>query len=241
MSDGARYLVLLSGGMDSVAALHWALMRTTDRPGIRALFVAYGQPQEETERQASWRIAARRGVPWSQVDARSSALGHLQAMRRPEPGTDETGLSLANVPGRNLLLVGCAVAEALRTWPRGGATILLGCNATDVANFQDCGPNFLEPLGSATMAYNLQVRSPWSDMTKAEIVDHFTKCVGPSAERARFDLLDSVSYYHGTNCGECDACAERAKSGLHTLETREAESCSADLPMSRPDWKRQRT
>lgn len=40
----SRAIVLLSGGMDSVAALHWAVARGGE---VRAIGFGYGQPAHE--------------------------------------------------------------------------------------------------------------------------------------------------------------------------------------------------
>jgi len=50
----ARAIVLLSGGMDSVAALHWALATYTE---VVAIGFDYGQPNRDAEIPIAWRIA----------------------------------------------------------------------------------------------------------------------------------------------------------------------------------------
>ena len=78
-------VLLLSGGLDSVAALHHT------RPH-RAVGFSYGQPHRDAELTAAGVIAARRGVPFDVI--------LLPDLRRLDPtaGRDAAGVSLAFPP-----------------------------------------------------------------------------------------------------------------------------------------------
>jgi len=56
--------VLLSGGMDSTACLHWAMGRHID---VRALAFDYGQPHRNAEVTIAQRIAERNGIPFETI------------------------------------------------------------------------------------------------------------------------------------------------------------------------------
>jgi 7-cyano-7-deazaguanine synthase len=116
-SEGMDYVILLSGGLDSTAALHWA----REQPGARvsAVSFSYGQPNHDAELYAAQTVARRRSVPHTCLHLGEAVRG-LSPLLPPPPGR-EGGVSRANLPGRNLIFLSCAAAHAARAGLRTAA------------------------------------------------------------------------------------------------------------------------
>lgn len=162
-----KTLVLLSGGLDSTAALHWAL---DERYAVRALGFRYGQPHADQELHAAGVIAARLHVPFS-----TALLVELPRLD-PTPGLRRPGVSNAFVPGRNLLFLARAAAEAATVWPGKRVRLVVGFNRNDAAGFPDCRANFLAAAACALSeafagVIELGVDAPWIAFAKREILE----------------------------------------------------------------------
>lgn len=194
-----RRVVLLSGGLDSAAALHWA----QERGHVEAVGFRYGQPHERAELDAATRIAERRRVPFRVLDL--GDLGRLD----PAAGCDDRGVSRSFLPCRNpLFLTRSAMAFAM---PRTDLHLVIGANNDDARGFPDCRAVFFgaaqEALRAALLGVcDVHIETPWIALPKTEIVRW---CA--SRPLALADARDSVSCYRGTRCGLCDACTLRAR------------------------------
>lgn len=202
-------LVLLSGGLDSVAALHWSI-RKFER--VEALSFRYGQPHAHAELTAAGIVCKRNSIPHD-IFMIGDAVRGQKALEVPLPGM-ANGVSRANMPGRNLVFLSIAAAAAARRWtPETHVSLVLGCNADDAAGFPDCRHEFMghaeRAIGAGIrgLVHCLRVETPWLMMSKREIVAW--AAVRPSALA---DILESVSCYAGTRCGTCDACTLRERS-----------------------------
>jgi 7-cyano-7-deazaguanine synthase len=199
-------MVVLSGGFDSTALLHWALEKYAD---VAAVSFDYGQPHREAELAAAERVARKRlrADVWERV--RLTELGPLD----PEPGTLAPGVARAVVPGRNLVLLSYAANRAARRWFGQDAIILYGANKDDGEGFADCRPAFVERASAViAAAYDglaqFGVSAPWVELgwSKVDIL----RWVRTRPE-ALLDVRTSVSCYRGVRCGACDSCARRTK------------------------------
>lgn len=197
-------LVLLSGGMDSVAALHWSIQGGL----VRAVFFDYGQPQRDAEVVAAGVAAREVNVPMETIVIAEAVRG-LGLLDPPARGSD-AGISRANLPARNAILLSCAAARLASYWPGDGGAIVIGSNKDDAAVFPDCRGDFLYAFQVALSAAlqgvcRVEVVAPWLTMSKVEIAlwcrtnNSFT----------RDAVARSSSCYRGNACGECDACALR--------------------------------
>lgn len=197
-------LLLLSGGLDSVTALAWAL-----REGltvIGALSFDYGQ-RHAREVEAAAAVAAHYGVPHETV-----ALAPIRGSRLTDLGDIPQGRDLGAlsetvaptyVPNRNLILLSYAAAHALL----GPATHLIGgWNGADALNYPDCREPFLaaaeQTLRLATERAFAIVRPLIAD-DKAAIVRRALNLGAP--------IHLTWSCYLGAEraCGTCDACQLR--------------------------------
>lgn len=209
-------LVLLSGGFDSTVALHWALETYSS---VSAVSVWYGQPNAVQEVNAARIVAARNNVPCAAVNVGEAVRG-LTAIGVPPPGSKE-GVSRANLPARNVVLLSIAVAHAARERPGRSTAIVLGVNLDDAAGFPDCRAPFLEAaeetmrLAVAGIA-DVRVRAPWVEKSFGK-----TQILGWAKTRsfAWRDVRSTVSCYAGTRCGACDPCILRARAfAAHGIE-----------------------
>lgn len=200
-------LVLLSGGLDSVAAL---LLECRWGPDcVEALFIDYGQPMALRERAAAREAASAVGVPLHFMNIREAfqaVTGSLMAS--PPSGRDAAGRDTAFLPGRNALLLSVAASLAAQRWPN-GARLIVGFNRGDADGFPDCRGEFIDQLTDALQlgGSNVRIYAPWVTHTKRQIVDWVKR-----EEPSRLHLLrGSWSCYSADGpCGRCTACVTRA-------------------------------
>ncbi len=211
-------IVLLSGGQDSVTCLYWALRERG--PNIVAVSILYGQ-RHRAELAAARDVAARASVRHLVLDAQVlGALGDSDLVRegteikgaggRPDHAMPE-GLPTSFVPARNLLFLTLAAAVACR---EGAKEIVTGVCQTDYSGYPDCRREFIDAFERAatlalpTSSGPMKVTTPLMQMTKAETV-HLARTL-PGCWEA---LARTVTCYQGQRpgCGECPACALRAR------------------------------
>jgi len=199
--------VLLSGGLDSVAALHWASVRYRH---VRAIGFDYGQPNRDAEIYSAGTAAEVLGVPFERIvlaDAFPRA-GLLSTMPLPANDDDLRGAHPAVVPGRNGAFLWLAAAHSVTWWKNGNIGLVIGANKGDAAGFRDCSPSFLLKLGTAIrdgFMRQIEVVAPWIDRTKAQILRE-------AAPEALHAIARSWSCYARTGpCGMCTACVLRAR------------------------------
>lgn len=189
MSSADRVLVLLSGGVDSIAAA-----RKLQARGLLTACITfdYGQPSsyEETITSARW--------------CRENGVEHL--IRSLELDADELirGDSEAPrvVPGRNAALLSNAVNAAAAI---GCNVVAIGATAGDAAAYPDCREEFLRALsGVFRQTYGVRILAPIIGMTKAEAASLLT-----AEDRAAcFSCYTPAGRMR--HCGHCRSCIERA-------------------------------
>jgi 7-cyano-7-deazaguanine synthase len=205
--------VLLSGGLDSTTALHWAL----SRPGrVRALAFDYGQRHRVEVRMA--RFTCRRlGLPLDVLKVDLAAIGGSALTDRaiPVPSVKRFAHSASGppstyVPFRNgvFLALAAAWAEA-----NGVRTIVTGFNVIDSPDYPDTRAAFVRAMErtvnlgtrAAFGGPRFRITAPFINKTKAEIIR-----IG---SRLGADYAHAVSCYRGGEapCGTCSACRLRAK------------------------------
>lgn len=210
-------IVLLSGGLDSLASLHWAL---SESDVLYGLTFDYGQKAAKNEIEAAAKICRHYDMkhkvitlPWFSQMRRSALTNESIPLPQLEMG-DLGDMALTQqsaqtvwIPNRNGVFLNIAAAFAedmLVNW------IVVGFNKEEAQTFPD---NSLEFVESANRFFefstNKKVRviSPMSHKTKVEIVRWCLK------EKVDFSYLWSC-YQSGTKmCGHCESCM-RLKRGL---------------------------
>ena len=200
-----KAVVLLSGGLDSVTALHHT---SADFEITAALFFDYGSKHNERELPFAAYHAAQLGLPHLVIPLRFIGEHFESALLQkggaiPKGHYEDASMRQTVVPFRNgiMLAVAAGYAES-----RGAETLIIAAHAGDHAIYPDCRESFLGTMSEAirigTYA-GIEIVRPFSSMTKREIVRR--------GEELGVDFAQTWSCYVGdaVHCGVCGTCVER--------------------------------
>lgn len=206
-----RTLVLLSGGMDSTAALYWARQ---EHEVAGAVSFDYGSKHNAREiTHARWHCE-KLGVPHEVValpfvnELFTSDL--LQSGGEvPEGHYADANMRRTVVPFRNgiMLAIACGLAES-----RGARALVIAAHAGDHAIYPDCREDFMRAMGAAMKAGTYE---------QVELLRPFIHLDKTAIARLGHDLgVDfgmTWSCYKGgeLHCGRCGTCVERRESFLN--------------------------
>ena len=205
-----KVVVLCSGGMDSVTALHWA---RREQAVVAAVSFDYGAKHNHREIPFAAAHAAALGVRHEVVRLdfveqmfASDLLKSGGAI--PDGHYEEKIMKQTVVPFRNaiMLSIACGFAESM-----GAEGLVIAARGGDHAIYPDCREDFMRAMGDAmklgTYA-GIQLSRPFITMTKAKIV-----AVGA---RLGVDFARTWSCYKGgaIHCGTCGTCVERREAFL---------------------------
>jgi 7-cyano-7-deazaguanine synthase len=200
-----KVVVLCSGGMDSVAALHWARAQHDVRA---ALSFDYGSKHNHREIPLAAAQAALLGVPHRTI--RLDFIGQLFASDLLQSGGDipeghyaDDNMKRTVVPFRNGIMLAAAAGFAESAGAEG---LVIAAHTGDHTIYPDCREDFMQAMGDAlrlgTYA-GIQLLRPFIALTKGQI----------AAEGARLgvDFARTWSCYKGgdIHCGKCGTCVER--------------------------------
>ena len=172
-------LVLLSGGLDSMACLHFSLNQGHD---VQALFVDYGQVACEREERAASAVAKELKVP----------LRKLQIVKAVGKGS---GL----IQGRNAFLILCALMETAQE----PGVIAIGIHQG--TPYWDCSEEFVAAMQSVLDGYaggRAQLLTPFLKWTKREIFEYSKQHQLPVR------LTYSCERGAEQPCGRCSSCQD---------------------------------
>jgi 7-cyano-7-deazaguanine synthase len=218
-------LVLFSGGQDSATCLAWSLQRFAR---VETLGFHYGQRHAiELECRADllagiksqkpdW--AVRLGEGHTLEIPTLAAISDTALTRDVAIAMGADGLPNTFVPGRNLVFLTFAAALAYR---RGISHIVGGMCETDYSGYPDCRDETIKALQSALslgMARAFELHTPlmWLDKAATWKLAHELGGAGLVdliREHSHTCYLGERGERHdwGYGCGECPACALRAK------------------------------
>ena len=203
-----KVAVLLSGGLDSTTALHWALRH---HEVVCALSFDYGSNHAARELACARWQAEHCGVPYHEIDLRpisahleSALLSGADAI--PTGDYAEVNMKQTVVPFRNgiFLAIAAGIAES-----KGAEGLVIAAHGGDHAIYPDCREEFMAAMSAAishgTYA-NLQILRPFIASTKAEIT--------ATGADLGVDFAHTYSCYCGgeLHCGQCSTCRERRES-----------------------------
>lgn len=200
-----KVLVLLSGGMDSVTALHWA---AREHEVVGAVSFDYGSKHNHKEiPMAAWH-AAQLGVKHDVIAldfvSRLFASDLLQTGGEiPDGHYEAESMKHTVVPFRNgiMLAIACGLAES-----RGAEALVIAAHSGDHAIYPDCREPFMQAMADAmkhgTYAEVALLR-PFIDCDKMEIVRR--------GMALGVNYAQTWSCYKGgeIHCGRCGTCVER--------------------------------
>jgi len=210
MNEREKVVVLVSGGLDSVCALHQA--RETHEV-VAAISFHYGAKHNAREIAfAAWH-SEHLGIPHVVVPLpfigeqfESDLL--TKGGKIPKGHYEEPTMKKTVVPFRNGIMLSIAGGFAES---KGAGGLIIAAHAGDHAIYPDCRKEFLQAMGGAlrlgTYA-EVELLSPFLSMTKAQIVRR--------GRELGVDFSKTWSCYVGgaAHCGECGTCVERREAFL---------------------------
>lgn len=205
-----KVVVLCSGGMDSVTALHWAATR---QEVAAVISFDYGAKHNHRELPFAAEHARALGVRHEVV--KLDFVDRLFASDLLKSGGDipeghyaAENMKQTVVPFRNaiMLSIACGFAESV-----GAGGLVIAAHGGDHAIYPDCREDFMRAMGDAmhhgTYAH-VDLLRPFIGMTKG----------GIAREGAALgvDFARTWSCYKGgeVHCGRCGTCVERREAFL---------------------------
>jgi 7-cyano-7-deazaguanine synthase len=200
-----KVVVLLSGGVDSVTALHHA---GAEHDVLAAVSFDYGAKHNRRELPCAERQAAKLGVPHVMIPLRF--IGELFQSDLLETGGAvpdghyaEASMKRTVVPFRNgiMLAVACGYAESVEA-----TGVVIAAHAGDHAIYPDCREPFMAGMARAMEEgtyTHVQLLRPFIGWDKAAIVRR--------GHELGVDFAHTWSCYKGReiHCGTCGTCVER--------------------------------
>lgn len=218
-------LVLFSAGQDSATCLAWALSRYER---VETIGFFYGQrhaielEQREPLREAIaalnpiWRRRLGGDVVVDISGYGALAESALTADRAIEMA--ESGLPTTFVPGRNLVFLTIAAAQAYR---RGIDVLVAGMCETDFSGYPDCRRDTIDAQERALalgLERPMKIETPLMQLTKAQTWALAHELGGEAlvstiVEQSHTCYEGDRTHRHawGYGCGTCPACQLRAK------------------------------
>lgn len=213
-----KYIILLSGGIDSTTCLAMAAERC-ERSEIMALTAYYGQKHAK-ELEAARKVAAYYGVAHQETDlsqafalsdcpllAGSSQDIQHESYARQLKELGGQGTLDTYVPFRNGLFLSYAAAIAISV---GAGVIYYGAHADDAAGraYPDCTPEFEKAMNTAIYegsGHTCHLEAPLLGWNKAGVVKEGLRLHAP------YELTWSCYEGQDKPCGTCGTCIDRAK------------------------------
>ena len=200
-----KVVVLCSGGMDSVTALHWARREHTV---AAVLSFDYGAKHNHREIPFAIEHADKIGAPHQVIPLDFIGKYFTSDLLRSGGEIPEGHYAAANmkrtvVPFRNGIMLAAAAGFAES---RGAAGLVIAAHAGDHTIYPDCREDFMRAMADAlrlgTYA-GLELLRPFIALDKGQIV--------AEGMRLGVDHAHTWSCYKGgeLHCGACGTCVER--------------------------------
>ena len=172
--------LLLSGGLDLAACLHFLKLKGRE---VRGVFVDFGQAAALQERLAVEKLASHFGVPLQILQAKGPSL-----------------FGAGEIAGRNAFLI----LSAMVLGGIGRGVIAIGTHAG--TSYYDCSELFLSRMNTLIEEYTggqLTVYAPFISWYKPEIVKYFME------EKLPLEATYSCELGTIPPCGACASCEDR--------------------------------
>jgi 7-cyano-7-deazaguanine synthase len=194
-----KALVLLSGGIDSAAALSWSHRKYEALVALSFRF----QQRPYREQLAVYRLL--QSYPAKLLEVSLPFLGELSGPSHPE----------GYIPNRNMIYYSIAAYYADLNQC---GSIVGGHTAEDSNPFADASASFLQELetliNKALLKHRIQIELPLIQMTKVDVLRKAVEWQVP--------LEHTWSCYQNGDvpCGKCVSCVERAEA-FHALNLKD--------------------
>lgn len=200
-----KVVVLVSGGMDSVAALYDA---RTSHEVVGALSFNYGSKHNLREIPFAAHHCEHLGIPHRVIPLafiNELFTSHLLASggEIPDGHYEEQTMKQTVVPFRNgiMLAIAGGYAESIEA-----TGLVIAAHAGDHAIYPDCREAFMQAMGAALRSgtyADVQLLRPFIAMNKAQIAQR--------GHELGVDFAQTWSCYKGRDihCGTCGTCVER--------------------------------
>ncbi|MDB6171906.1 MAG: queC 1 [Chthoniobacteraceae bacterium] len=203
--DATRVVVLLSGGMDSVAAFYEAHRKHCV---VACLSFDYGAKHNAREIPFARHHAERFQVPHFTIPlefvARHFASDLLESGGEiPKGHYEEQSMKKTVVPFRNGIMMAIAAGFAES---QEAQAVVIAAHSGDHAIYPDCREDFMRAMGDAVRLgtyVGIEILRPFIAMSKADIARR--------GNELGVDFAQTWSCYVGgeMQCGECGTCVER--------------------------------
>ena len=211
MIDKEKAVIILSGGMDSVTVLAYAIKKGFS---CYTLTFDYGQKSKSEIEAASYysNYYKCNESKIFKIDFSNFSKSALTDKDKSVIDSSAENIPSTYVSMRNVIFlsIACSWAESINC-----CNIFIGANAIDYSGYPDCREVFLDSyekminLGSKTGVEggSLKIHRPLVSMSKAQIVK-----LGHSLG---IDYKKTISCYQATDngkaCGKCESCELRKK------------------------------
>lgn len=202
-----KAIVVLSGGMDSSAAVGWAKSQP-HLEVIGALSFWYGSKHNDQEWDHAKLIALHYGIPIERARLDFVATNFKSDLLKtggdvPEGHYADPSMQRTVVPFRNgiMLSIAAGYAESI-----GAEIVILGNHFGDHAVYPDCRKDFITPMAEAIAAgtyAQIKLLSPFCDLGK-----HHIAALGAGLG-VPFEKTWSCYKGGSIHCGKCGTCFER--------------------------------
>lgn len=201
-----KLLSVLSGGMDSTAALFNAIRNKHEVVGAISFY--YGSKHNDREWVSAQQVASAARTPIKRCCLDFMAQNFSSDLLKsggkvPEGHYADPSMKRTVVPFRNgiMLSIAAGYAESI-----GAQGILLGNHFGDHAIYPDCRESFVRPMAEAIAAgtyAKIELVTPFTHMSKTQVA-----IIG-SESGAPFHLTYSCYNGREKHCGKCGTCFER--------------------------------
>lgn len=200
-----KVVVLVSGGMDSVAALYEAHRQ---HETVGALSFDYGSKHNHKEIPFAQRHCQTLGIPHRAIRLdfvgqffKSDLLKSGGAI--PDGHYEQQNMKQTVVPFRNGIMLAVAGGYAESIEAQG---LVIAAHSGDHAIYPDCREDFMKAMGDAIRLGTyaaIEILRPFIQNTKAEIAQR--------GHELGVDFAQTWSCYKGgdVHCGTCGTCVER--------------------------------
>lgn len=201
-----KSIVIYSGGLDSLTALHWAIRNSEE---VKAISFDYGQKHKK-ELEYAKKVTKELGIEHKVIDVSflkellsNSAL--TSDIDVPEGDYKDDNMKITVVPNRNAIFINIAIGWCSNL---GYDRVIVGVHSGDHFIYPDCRKEFISAIETCSILATkgmgeIRVEAPFIDYQKKDIVKY--------GNEIGINYTDSWSCYKGglNHCGKCGTCRER--------------------------------